>query len=96
MHRIETTIATAHASKYLQQLCKHWSHKFDVAFSPTQGRVPFGEGRVCDMQADDAGLTLRLEANDAAEAERMGGVVIDHLARFAHREQLPAAVWRTV
>lgn len=22
--------ATAHAEKYLQQLCKHWSHRFSV------------------------------------------------------------------
>ncbi len=33
-------VVTAHASRYLQQLCKHWSHKFSVSFDERQGKVP--------------------------------------------------------
>ncbi|TIT63197.1 MAG: DUF2218 domain-containing protein, partial [Mesorhizobium sp.] len=30
-------VTTAHASRYLQQLCKHWAHKFPVEFDPNHG-----------------------------------------------------------
>ena len=39
-------------------------------------------------------LALRLEAADAAPLERMQGVVIDHLKRFAFREDLGEVQWR--
>ena len=35
------TIPTVSASRYLQQLCKHWSHKFAVNFTPQHGTIPF-------------------------------------------------------
>jgi hypothetical protein len=34
-------VPTAHASRYLQQLCKHWSHTLAVTFSETAGTVTF-------------------------------------------------------
>ena len=34
MPRSQATVTTASASRYLQQLCKHWSHKFAVEFTP--------------------------------------------------------------
>ena len=30
------TVPTAHASRYLQQLCKHWSHKLPVEFDASR------------------------------------------------------------
>lgn len=36
----EARIPTASASKYLQQLCKHWSHKFQVEFTPEKRARP--------------------------------------------------------
>ena len=38
MPQSEARIATASASRYLQQVCKHWSHKFAVEFTPEHGR----------------------------------------------------------
>ena len=32
-------VPTASASKYLQQLCKHWSHNLAVEFTREHGRV---------------------------------------------------------
>ena len=49
MHVSETRVPTASASRYLQQLCKHWSHKFTVEFTPEQGRIPFAEDRICTL-----------------------------------------------
>lgn len=94
MHAIEATIPTDQASRYLQQLCKHWSHKFEVAFTPEQGRVPFSESAVCTMAATPDALNLRVEAPDAATAERLAGVVFEHLQRFAFRVPLEAPAWR--
>ena len=51
---------------------------------------------VCRMAADDAGLTLTLEVAESGQMERMQGVVIDHLKRFAFREDLGEVNWTAV
>jgi hypothetical protein len=78
--------ATAHASRYLQQLCKHWSHKFPVTFTADNGRIELPLG-VCILDADPEGLGLRLEAAPDQLA-RFEQVVADHLQRFAFKEDL--------
>ena len=79
-------VATAHASRYLQQLCKHWSHKYPVEFTPQNGRIEMSAG-VLILDADAEGLGLRLTAAPE-DLERMEGVVAAHLQRFAFREEL--------
>ena len=39
--RSESRVPTANASRYLQRLCKHWSHKFPVEFDTERGTAPF-------------------------------------------------------
>ncbi len=80
-----TRVPTAHASRYLQQLAKHWSHKFPVEFTPQNGRIALGDS-VLIMDADPEGLGLSLTAPE--DLERMQGVVERHLERFAFREEL--------
>jgi uncharacterized protein len=87
------TIATPSASRYLQQLCKHWSHKFSVEFTPEHGLIPFDETRRCTLDASTESLALRIEAPDDATLERTQSVVIDHLKRFAFREDLGEVRW---
>jgi hypothetical protein len=94
MHASEARVPTASASRYLQQLCKHWSHKFAVEFSPERGAIPFAADRRCLLEATPDHLALRIEAADEATLERMEGVVIDHLKRFAFREQLGDIAWQ--
>ena len=89
----QAVIATASASTYLQQLCKHWSHKFAVEFTPDHGVIPFDETRRCIVDASAEELALRIEAADDATVERMQGVLIDHLKRFAFREELGDVKW---
>ena len=89
----QTTIPTASASRYLQQLCKHWSHKFAVEFTPQRGTIPFDETRSCKLEASAEALALRIEAADDATLERTQGVVIEHLKRFAFREDLGEVRW---
>ena len=89
----EARVATVHGSRYLQQLCKHWSHKFTVDFTPERGTIDFGDGRACALAADGAALTLRATVPDGVDAGRFEGVVADHVKRFAFREDL-AFAWR--
>lgn len=93
MPQSHATIPTASASRYLQQLCKHWSHKFSVEFTPEQGMIPFDGMRVCRLEASPERLSLLIEAVDDATLERTQGVVIDHLKRFAFREELGDVTW---
>ena len=89
------TVPTAHASKYLQQLCKHWQHNLAVAFTPEHGTVAFPkDARGATWAGDalvtfDAGadaLAVRIDASSEEHVEAMQGVVARHLDRFAFRE----------
>jgi len=82
-----TDVATGQASKYLQQLCKHWAHKFPVAFDPAHGTIELSLGRTV-MDADAAALHIAVTAQDAEALERLEMVVADHIKRFAFREEL--------
>jgi len=95
MPAAQATIPTASASRYLQQLCKHWSHKYAVSFTPEHGTIPFDETRVCTLDASKDALALRIDAADDATLERMQGVVIDHLKRFAFREEFGDVRWES-
>ena len=87
------SITTASASRYLQQFCKHWSHKFAVEFTPEHGTIPFDASRTCTLDASAQELALRIEAPDDATLERTQGVVIEHLKRFAFREDFGDVRW---
>ena len=89
----QATVPTPSASRYLQQLCKHWSHKFAVEFTPDHGVIPFDDTRRCIVDASAEELALRIEAADDATLQRTQGVVIDHLKRFAFREELGEVEW---
>jgi len=78
-------VPTENGWKYLQQLCKHWSHKLEVELSEKSGVVRFSEA-IATMRADDQTLTVEIEASSPDVLERMKGVVSSHLDRFAFRE----------
>ncbi len=97
-------VPTAHASKYLQQLCKHWQHNLAVEFTPAHGTVTFPkDARGAAWPSDalvtfDAGadaLSVRIDASSIAHVEAMQGVVARHLDRFAFREAPLAFDWTT-
>ena len=96
-------VPTAYASRYLQQLCKHWSHNLAVTFDETAGRVTFPrDARGADwpddamllMQAHDDGLECRLEASAARQLDALKGAVARHIDRFAFREAPLAFDWQ--
>ncbi len=86
-------VPTTHGSRYLQQLCKHWSHKFETDFDVRQGRVSLPLGTLLmAARADDLTVTLKPAAD--ADVERFKQVVADHLDRFAFREAPLPFDWR--
>lgn len=96
-------VPTANGSRYLQQLCKHWSHNLEVEFSPEKGRVVFPRNaRGADwpgdatllLEAQADALECRLEASAAGQLEALKGAVASHIDRFAFREAPLAFDWR--
>lgn len=100
-----TEVPTLHASRYLQQLCKHWGHNLAVTFDAANGTVTFPRNaRGADwpgdatfrMHAREDGLECRLEASAAGQLEALKGAVERHLDRFAFREAPLRFDWRDV
>jgi hypothetical protein len=102
-HSSTVRVPTAHASRYLQQLCKHWSHNLVVEFDETKGSVTFprnargadwpGDGTLA-LQAHEDGLECRLDASAAGQLEALKGAVSRHVDRFAFREAPLAFNWQ--
>lgn len=103
MESMIAKVPTAHASRYLQQLCKHWQHNLTVEFTPEHGTVTFpgnargatwtGDALVTFDAAADA-LSVRIDASSDAHVEAMKEVVARHLDRFAFREAPLAFDWK--
>ena len=96
-------VPTAAASRYLQQLCKHWQHNMPVAFTSDHGTVTFpkdargadhpGDGLATfDATADT--LDVRIDATSSEQLEGLKGAVARHLDRFAFREAPLSFHWR--
>ena len=88
------TVATPNASRYLQQLCKHFQHKLPVTFDPHSGQITYSIGD-CSLIAGDGALTLLLVAPDPAQLVQLQDVVVRHLLRFAFREDMRIA-WQPI
>ena len=96
-------VPTDSASKYIQQLCKHWSHNLAVEFTPENGTVIFPKDvrgadypgdAVVTFNAVEDGLDVRIDASSDAQLEGLKEVVARHLDRFAFREAPLAFDWK--
>lgn len=96
-------VPTNSASRYLQQLCKHWAHNMAVEFDAERGRVTFPrDARGADWPGDaiftmtvgpDV-LDCRIEASAPGQLEALKGAVERHLDRFAFREAPLTYDWK--
>lgn len=84
---------TQHASKYLQQLCKHWSHKAEATFSPDAGHLVFPSGTTLTLSAHSDHLEMTTTVPADADLVQWQDVVDRHLERFAFREELEI-IWQ--
>jgi hypothetical protein len=86
------TVATEKGSRYMQQLCKHWSHKFPVDFDAKTGRVEMPNCLLV-MTAHPERLNVSLDVAEGVDVARLKVVVAEHLDRFAFREAPLPFVW---
>ncbi|OLP46821.1 DUF2218 domain-containing protein [Rhizobium oryziradicis] len=93
MSKTMAVVPTDHAWKYIQQLCKHWSHKLTVDLSDNKGIVSF-DNATAVMTSDEKALTVIIEAPSDEVLERLKGVVSSHLDRFAFREAPLPFAWQ--
>ena len=89
----KASVPTGNAAKYMQQVCKHWSHKLEVDLSEQKGVVKFPTA-VATFDAGADALQVTIEGEDSEVVERMKGVVASHLDRFAFREAPLPFDWR--
>lgn len=87
-------VPTLSASRYLQQLAKHWSHKMEVVFTPEEGTITFPDGSKLEMRASSETLDVILTVPEDGDVARMREVVSSHLDRFAFREAPLTFDWR--
>lgn len=88
-------VPTTNASKYLQQVCKHWTHNLAVEFDSTNGTIVFpkdgrggpwvGDGLVTLTAHDDI-LECKIEASEPVQRDGLKGALARHIDRFAFRE----------
>ena len=93
MTRTTGTCETPNASRYLQQLCKHFGHKVEASFDETSGRIAF-PATTATLAATPARLTVVLDVQDPGEVARMREVIASHLRRFAFREEFDGMAWQ--
>lgn len=84
---------TAHASKYLQQLCKHFAHKTEVEYDETKGHCALEAGPA-ELRAEEDALLVRVTAEDAKGLIQSRFVIDIHLVTFAHREGFLGLTWQ--
>jgi len=87
-------VPTHSASRYLQQLAKHWSHKMAVVFTEEEGTIDFPNGARLAMRADSESLDVVLTVPADGDVARIREVVSSHLDRFAFREAPLTFDWR--
>ena len=96
------SVPTVSGSRYLQQLCKHWSHNLAVEFTPEHGTVTFPKdargmdypaAAIATFDAAEAALVVRIDGSSEAQVSALKDVVARHLDRFAFREAPLAFDW---
>ncbi|MEZ5882729.1 MAG: DUF2218 domain-containing protein [Paracoccaceae bacterium] len=83
---------TENASKYIQQLCKHFAHKVEAGYADNRGHAALPPGPA-EMIADPAGLTVRVSAPDLKGIIQARFAIDSHLVTFAHREGFSGLTW---
>lgn len=72
----QSTAATENASRYLQQIRKHWSDKAHATFDEAHGHVAFDNGQTVEMSADATMLNIAVSAGPWAGLAQQNSVEI--------------------
>lgn len=93
MPKLSGHYETENATKYLQQLCKHFAHKVDASYEGQSGVVHFVFGSA-QLNADAHGLGVSFDLNDIKAVDPAKHVIDSHLAKFAFREGFTSMKWQ--
>ncbi|HBN8510974.1 DUF2218 domain-containing protein [Pseudomonas aeruginosa] len=94
MFRSTSHVRTESAARYINRLCKHWGHKFEVELTPERGFIDFGDSN-CELLAHPDHVLMVLNSPDEDSLAHMQNVVADHLQRMASSESLEIS-WQPV
>jgi len=83
--------------RYIQQLVKHWSHKYATSYDEGDGMgaFPFSDLESAVMVAVPDGIAITLTTAEHDRNIHMRGVIERHLDRFAFREAPLTYEWGT-
>lgn len=98
MIRLQAQVTTPNASRYLNRLCKHFSHKIDATWNGEQGDLQFESGH-CQLTVASDQLRMICTATTADKAQQVAGIVGGHLTRFAEGSREPETLipdWQMV
>lgn len=84
---------TPNASKYVQQLARHFSHKIEVRSDEDSADFTVQAGSV-RLAAEDGAFVARVEAEDAKGLIDTRYVIDKHLVIFAFREGFTGLEWQ--
>lgn len=85
--------STPNASKYVQQLAKHFAHKIEVRSDADSAAFEMEAGSV-RLRAEDGAFVARVEAEDAKGVINLRYVIDKHLVIFAFRDGFTGLEWR--
>lgn len=80
-------VPTDKAERLMKALCNHFARKIDAKYEGDKGYIKFGDG-TCEVTASADLLTLKVEAENVENIERVKRVVVDHLLRFTPDEEI--------
>lgn len=84
---ISGSVTTPFGSKYINKLCKHFTHRVTAEWNEWNGTVHFDIGK-CFISATNESLTFLCEANTESELNAILETVKSHFDRFALKDQL--------
>ena len=84
---------TPNASKYVQQLAKHFAHKIEVRAQADSAAFEVEAGSV-RLRAEDGAFVAQVEAEGAKGIINLRYVIDKHLVIFAFRDGFTGLEWR--
>jgi hypothetical protein len=85
-------VETSDGSRYINKLCKHFTHRVPAQWSEHQGLVNFAMG-TCDMLDDGQSLSFVCKAENESDLNEIIETIQSHFDRFALKDQLIIKEW---
>jgi hypothetical protein len=74
-------------SRFLKQLCRHFSHSKEAEWTEDRGSIRFAYG-LCDLQSGQGELFFTASSEAQESLDRLTSVISAHLDRFTFREPI--------